>query len=109
MDRRNDDFEIERRFKLAREQDEARIPSFPEVLARAYAHRAQGPVRRLRLVVAGIASVVVIYAMTYLVWHGRPHRQPVEVEFSALSNWHSPTDFLLKTPGLELLATMPAI
>ena len=109
MNRSDDDREIRKHFKLAHEYHESLASSFQEILGRARPQQAQRSARRFRLVVAGFVSAALICTMTYLVWYEKPHPQPVAIEFSSLSNWHSPTDFLLKTPGLELLETTPTI
>jgi hypothetical protein len=59
--------------------------------------------------IAGAVCVVTLVAAAWLL-RPAPHRpdrtgQPV----ASLMEWRSPTDFLLETPGRELLRTVPSI
>lgn len=56
----------------------------------------------------GVAAVVVIVA----VWiaNARPFSPHVATPtIAAIAAWRAPTDTLLRTPGSELLGTMPAL
>ena len=99
----DDDPELRRRFAAQRREELEAAPSFGRVWAAARAKRR--PRRRLRLVVAAVAL-----ALAALLWL-RPDQGPAPEPRTALpiAEWKSPTEFLLATPGRELLSTVPAL
>jgi len=86
------------------------------VFVRISAHKGAGPVAsyvkvwrhsfRMRLAVAGALCALVIAALVWpsvkKLWQGR---EPVV----SISEWRSPTDSLLRTPGQELLQSGPKV
>lgn len=108
MNRSDDDPEIRQHFNAARERRESLAPSFHEILERPRRNERPASFHRVRLLVTAFVVFAVLIS-AYLVWYEKPVPRPLEAELSALTEWHSPTDFLLKTPGGELLEGTPAI
>ena len=103
-----DESEIRQRFAQLREADRERAPSFAQIYGRGRARRSLGAIPRVRPLVIGAAAAVVIAA----VWiaNARPFSpHTVTPTIAAIAAWRAPTDVLLRTPGSELLGTMPAL
>ncbi len=98
---KNDDRELRKLFARLREEDHARIPSFRAPAAREAPRRMWAP----RIVAA--AAIVLITLV--LAWPDRPQRVALHNVDLGFAAWQSPTDFLLITPGSELLRTVPAV
>jgi hypothetical protein len=97
-----DDRDLRALFARLREEDRARVPSFRAP------QPGQAPKWGSVGRVAAAAAVILIALM--LAW---PNRRPPAVmrpvvDLSVVA-WQSPTDFLLITPGSELLRTVPAV
>jgi hypothetical protein len=97
----NDD-RLREHFASLRRAEEARAPSFERVIGR--------PPRRSNRGwwgVGGAASALAVVTVV-LVRMSHPHG-PRTIAASApmLADWRAPTDFLLDTPGRELLHTIP--
>jgi hypothetical protein len=104
MNRDDSNGEIRKRFEGTREYYDSLTPSFSELLAQPRrSRRFHWAPRKALLFVSGLVIVVSIWAVAYL----RP--RPMEFDVSSLSNRRFPTDFLLQTPGSELLKTTPTI
>ena len=111
-----DDSDLGERFARLRADDRARSPEFSQLIDPA--PRRQGrrgrPVPAVRVGLA-IGSITAIAALIF--WSGRVPRSPPEglwdspgvTPFEHAGVWRSPTDFLLETPGLELLRDVPAV
>jgi hypothetical protein len=99
----SDDPDIRDRFASLRREEAARTPAFEQVLRRAHpARRGIGS-----WVTAG--SLMAVVGLAALLWRS-PHRSPgPEVMAAAISQWRAPTDFLLNTPGMDMLRTIPRI
>jgi hypothetical protein len=99
----NDDAELRKRFAALRDEELARIPGFEQVVRRV----RLGPYMGLRALTVSAALVVVAIVTV-------PHifREPTpvpEVVVPTLAQWRAPTDFLLNTPGRDVLHTIPQI
>jgi hypothetical protein len=100
------DRDLRDRFAALRREEEANAPGFT---ARREARRA--PVRRRApaVLLAAVACLVAFAAAG--LWmrtaSHRPHPEPGQTAVS-LMEWKPPTDFLLETPGREMLRTVPA-
>ncbi len=88
----NDD-RLRTAFAELREAETAHVPPFQ----RLWGRRGRRPYTRWAFAV--VLLVVVAVSIVPLV-----RRRPVE---PSISTWHAPTDFLLQTPGRELLETVP--
>jgi hypothetical protein len=101
----NHDDDLRERFAALRREDARSAPSFDRLL-RTAARPAPRPTARF----APAAGVVLAVAAVFfwgVRWHDRTarHAEPV----IPLADWHSPTDFLLETPGSPLLREVPRI
>ncbi len=101
-----DDRALAAAFAQLRREEERQVPPFAEVVRRGRARpgRTVGslPVRPLWL-----AAAVVIVLLS--VWVGVRTREPhPPAAMPSLAEWRSPTDFLLATPGCDLLAAPSA-
>jgi hypothetical protein len=92
-----DDRKLAAAFADLRREEEGRTPPFAEVVRRGRTRpaRAGFPARPLWL--AAAAALVALG-----IWLGVRAREPRAVP--SLAEWRSPTDFLLATPGRDLLA-----
>jgi len=87
-----------------RRADEASTPSFEGVIGLTRRRPNRGS---WGLAVAASVAAVVTVVMIRL---PHPHRSAaLDRAAPVLADWHSPTDFLLDTPGRELLHTIPDI
>lgn len=88
-------------FAQLKEADRARTPSF-----RAPATRAAP--RRRPMVRVALAAAIVVVALVLARPDQTPRTTARLVDLGA-TGWRSPTDFLLNTPGSELLRSVPAV
>jgi len=103
------DEDLRRAFQELRSVDERRARGFQSLLRRSPGMRAP---RGLRLGAApialgAIAAVLVAGFVLLNLRHGTPHshvQSPPD-----LLTWKAPTDFLLETPGSELLRSVPQL
>ncbi len=98
--------ELGRLLQELQRQDEASAPSFRDVLRRPDRVRSNALPQRLAL---GVLTVSVLAAMgvIFLIRRPAPEGRPPVPE--TISEWKSPTDSLLRTPGWELLDSIPSI
>ncbi len=107
------DPELRGRFARLRREDEAGAPKFAASLREAERARGGRPLeKKLAWGVAAGAAVVMVVALgvaqRWLQWRDSPAGPAHALEASIL-DWTAPTDFLLETPGAELLRTTPAL
>lgn len=103
-----DENEIRQRFAQLREADREGAPSFAQIYGRGRARQRLGATPRLRPLVLGAAAAVVIAT----VWVAKARslsRSTTAPTIATIAAWRAPTDVLLRTPGSELLGTMPAL
>jgi hypothetical protein len=96
------DAELVRAFAILRQEDEQHVPEF----ATLWRSRRQVPRGKARWLVAAACALVV--AAVFL-WLRSAQRRPEGVAVASIAEWKAPTDFLLESPGLELLGTVPEI
>jgi hypothetical protein len=104
-----EDRDLERLFDELRRADEGSAPAFTHVLERARAkpEASSRPMPRVPLRFALLAALLAAVALATVLLR-RPSReiggrdQPV-----MLAHWKSQTDWLLRTPGSELLHELP--
>ncbi len=98
----DDDRELRELFARLKQEDRARTPSFRTPIAREAPRWGRGT----RVVVA--AAVILITLVL-----ARPDRTPRNMARQVVdlgtAAWRSPTDFLLITPGSQLLRSVPAV
>jgi len=100
-----DEGEIRNRFAQLREADRVRAPGFAQTYARARSRRSRRAIPRVRPLVIGAAAAVVITA----IWLANARSFSPSTATPTIATWRAPTDVLLRTPGSELLGTMPAL
>ena len=103
-----EDPDLHRKFEAVRDQDKAMTPAFEDVWQGSL--RLSRNPRRPRLIIrAFAAAVVVLTAAIVVFWWNRSPR-PVDSGIEVqLSEWRASTDFLLKTPGSDLLNRIPEV
>lgn len=95
----NPDDDLRKLFATLRERDLRDAPAFAAAATRRAPspRRWRGPALRWAIAAAAIASLAIVLA--------RPLRRAAPAQ--SLSAWRAPTDFLLKTPGFEMLTLGP--
>ena len=88
------DHDLREAYAKLRESESLSIPRF------SVWRRAPSPVPRRAWALAAIL-LIVIGAFMF-----RPKHHVAEV---SISTWHAPTDFLLQTPGRELVVSVPQL
>ena len=94
--------ELRELFSRLTREDRARVPSYRTPVATVVPRWR--PAARL-----AVAAAIVLIALVL----GRPDRTPPNLARQlvdlGVASWESPTDFLLITPGSELLRSVPAV
>ena len=96
-----DDHDLREGFGDLRRQDEAQAGEFHAFFNRSAAQRG------VSLASRWVAVAALVVAVVWLQW--RPGRHSGEPPSVSITEWKSSTDFLLQTPGQELLRTIPKI
>ncbi|HET7871760.1 MAG TPA: hypothetical protein VFL42_04555 [Terriglobales bacterium] len=94
----DDDRDLHSDFAELRRQDSSQAPDFAALLERQQARRAPFRLRAL----AAAACMVIVALLAARFWP-RPRVAPLP----SLTEWNSPTDFLLRTPARDLLYGVP--
>jgi hypothetical protein len=90
------------RFAVLRREEEEHMPEF----ASLWRGRTRAPGGKARWFLAGACALIVVVAV---LWPRSAQRRPAGVSVASIAEWKAPTDFLLETPGWELLRTVPEI
>ena len=98
----DDDRELRETFARLRREDHAHAPPFRLPAARPVSPWAF-PVK------VAAAAALILVAVVLAVPDSGKRRVPIQLVDLGDAAWHSPTDFLLITPGRELLRTVPPI
>jgi hypothetical protein len=93
---------LRNRFVRLREQELQQVPVFASLWGRR--SRLQ-PDKVLWF--AAVGCVLILVAAILLLRSERPNRE--EASMVSITEWKAPTDFLLETPGREILQTVPEI
>jgi len=101
-DFRDDD--LRARFAVLRKVEEAQAPEFSIPARRGADH---GRRRRAGKLIAVAACLVTI--VTVVIWLRVVSPKPDGNRVASITEWKAPTDFLLETPGRDMLRTVPAI
>jgi hypothetical protein len=103
----NEETQLRERFEDLRADLGRRTPSFRSVVERRPQRLA------LRLPIAAALFLMLLLAITVIVLKSRVSQERFSsadlAAARSISTWHSPTDFLLRTPGHELLDSVPAV
>lgn len=93
---------LRRRFVALRQEENQQAPEFATLWqAGAGARR-----RQTRWFAATACALVALLA---LLWIRSVQHRPDNKTVASITEWKAPTDFLLETPGSELLRTVPEI
>lgn len=112
MTREGADRDLRERFSALRREDREEAPAFARVWNAA---RSRGRARGGRLAILGFltaAGVVALVVATIprIQPPAPPRRHPGAKNLvPSITAWTPPTDFLLRTPGREVLGTLPRI
>src|SRR5687767_8461161 len=98
----DDDRDLRDMFARLRREDHSHAPPFRLPASRPVSPWAT-PVK------VAAAAAVILVAVVLAVPDSGSRRPPVQLVDLGDAAWHSPTDFLLNTPGRELLRTIPPI
>jgi hypothetical protein len=98
----DDDRGLRELFARLRAEERADVPSF-----RAPARRAKS--RPVRFAQVAVAAAIVLIALVLARLDHPPQTSSHQVVDLGDAVWRSPTDFLLVTPGSELMRTVPAV
>jgi hypothetical protein len=105
-----EDDTLRRRFDELRREESQSVPELDDVLTRARGRR-RTPAHSSVRILAAAATMVLALGLGWVA--SRPHSgAPPRHEMTsvaALSQWRSPTDFLLEGPSDSLLRTIPTI
>ena len=95
--------ELRNSFHALRREEAVRTPPFDATVVAA--RRRTGPRLRRGALVLAAAAVLTGVALALVL---APHRQGARIDLATV-HWDSPTDFLLRLPGDELLRTAPEL
>jgi hypothetical protein len=89
-------------FARMRQEEQQHIPVFASLWGR----RTRVPRGKVRWFVAAACALIMVAAIFLL---RLEQQKPQEVSMASITEWKAPTDFLLETPGREMLRTVPEI
>jgi hypothetical protein len=93
---------LRRRFAALRQEEDQQAPVF----ATLWRSRAGARRRQTRWFAAAACAMIALLAF---LWIRSVQRRPDDKTVASITEWKAPTDFLLETPGRELLRTVPEI
>jgi hypothetical protein len=99
--------DLDRRFAALRRQEQEEGPPFRRVWTAAASRRRRWTAGPLRFATVSAAVVAAALLSAWFVALRVP--APPYASSPSLSDWQSPTAFLLRTPGQELLREPPAL
>jgi hypothetical protein len=97
-----DDGVLRNRFAKLRQEEQQHIPAF----ASPWGGRMHAPRGKALWFVAATCLLIAVAAI-FLLRLEQPKRE--EASMASITEWQAPTDFLLETPGREMLRTVPEI
>jgi hypothetical protein len=90
-----------------RREEEASAPPFRQVLAAA--RLKTGAIRRRAALRLAAAAVFVAIAAIAVWWRRPAPETSLPAAAARIARWKAPTDSLLRTPGLELIRSVPSL
>jgi hypothetical protein len=93
---------LRRGFAALRREEDQQTPEF----ATLWRSRARAQRRQARWFAAAACALIALLAF---LWIRSVQRRPDDKTVASITEWKAPTDFLLETPGRELLRTVPEI
>jgi hypothetical protein len=103
-----DDEDLRRAFTALRREDAAHAPGLERLLARPQPSRHRTPVRLAGFMAAAAAAGVAAMILAQ-VFHLFRRPAPDGVVAPTVASWSAPTDFLLRTPGQDILGPLPRL
>ena len=100
-----DDRDLRQRFAALRREDEGGTPAFASI-RKTLATRRRRP--RMTTLLTAAAALAMLLAAVSLLRPPHAGKAPPPPVLS-ITEWRAPTDFLLQTPGRELLRAVPKI
>jgi hypothetical protein len=110
MKRDDDDRTVRELFDDLRREEAGASPEFSKVWQAAAGRReaGRGPSRlRPRRWILATACLAVVAIVVSVAYHRSRQQDVPDWTLPSLSSWEAPTDFLLETPGYDLLRTIP--
>ena len=103
----DDDPDLREIFARLRQEDERAAPPFQRLWRAGVRRDAMAlPVRPRWILATAIAAIA---AVVLMVSRGTPRVNVPDESTVSVSTWRAPTDFLLQTPGRDLLTTVPRL
>jgi hypothetical protein len=99
----SEDKDLRERFATLRREEETQAPDFVVLTAR----RRRRPVRKFVIIAACVVAILAAALLLRPV--PRKPEQGAGGNIASITKWKAPTDFLLETPGRELLRSVPTI
>lgn len=93
---------LRRRFAALRREEDQQAPEFARLWQ-------TGPGARRRQARWLVVTACALIALLAFLWIRSAQRRAEEKTVASITEWKAPTDFLLETPGRELLRTVPQI
>lgn len=100
----DDESDLRQAFAALRREDAKEAPTFDALVARTPLRRGR---RGLVPLLGGLAAVSAVAVVLVVAAGRRPGPAPPPA--ASIGQWIAPTDFLLRTPGYEILQTTPLI
>lgn len=99
------DDDLSKEFARLRAHEAHEVRGFAATVARATRGRSR-PIREGRIALALVALALVVLVVSRAL---SPGGAPSSIQFTNIGRWSSPTDFLLHTPGSDLLGSMSGL
>ncbi len=106
---RQEEEKISKLFQQLRETDERHAPSFSHDWSVALSRRDQPRLRWAVWRLAAGAAVLMVLGAGWWLFYGPPTKEQAEIEMTVISQWRSPTESLLRTPGEQLIKRVPRL
>jgi hypothetical protein len=104
------DQQLREHFQELRRDETGSAPSFSVTCAAAYAKNRDFGRAMLKWRLAAVAAVALLLVVASVFLLQRPWpRGSEEAKMASLSDWRSPTEWLLQTPGRQLLKSVPKL
>jgi hypothetical protein len=102
------DNDLRDRFAALRREEEAQAPDFVVLASGSAARRRRRPAGKMIVLATCLAMMIAAAIFLLRPVLLKPKQGPGS-PVASITEWKAPTDFLLETPGRELLRTVPAI
>ena len=103
-----DDNDLRERFAALRREEGAQAPDFVVLASGSAARQRRRPAGKMIVLATCLAMMIAAAIFLLRPVLLKPKQGPGS-PVASISEWKAPSDFLLETPGRELLRTVPAI